>query len=278
MNRWFRFYGEVLDDPKVQRLSGEQFRAWVNLLCLASRSGGKIKCEDIAFGLRISAPNAAKIMSDLGQAGLMVAYDGYYEPHNWNNRQYKSDVTDATAAERMRRKRNKDRNATVTEPVTVTPPRTDTQAEAEQKERGERAAGDPLSDLAIRAQAQKLSDECYQVLGIELLAIPPDWCGLTYQIDMMLRQGYTPPLILTTFARYAGQKPLKAMNYFVKAVESAQQNQMKPAEKMNGSAAVRSDKSAIAALDRLGDAFAAYGLREETGQAPVVQLPARRLR
>jgi len=34
MSQWFRMYAEVLDDPKVQRLSGDEFKAWVNILCL----------------------------------------------------------------------------------------------------------------------------------------------------------------------------------------------------------------------------------------------------
>ncbi len=47
---------------------------------------------------------------------------------------------------------------------------------------------------------------------------------------------------------------------------------------INGSHQARPDKSAIAALDRLGDAFTAYGLCEENGQGTIVELPARRLR
>ena len=36
--KWFRFYHDAIDDPKVQRLPGDVFKFWVNLLCLASRS------------------------------------------------------------------------------------------------------------------------------------------------------------------------------------------------------------------------------------------------
>jgi hypothetical protein len=40
--RWFRFYDDALNDPKVQKLSGDLFKAWVNILCLASKHGGEL--------------------------------------------------------------------------------------------------------------------------------------------------------------------------------------------------------------------------------------------
>ena len=33
MSRWFRLHDEILDDPKVQRLSGDDFKAWVKSCC-----------------------------------------------------------------------------------------------------------------------------------------------------------------------------------------------------------------------------------------------------
>ena len=41
-SRWYRMYDELLDNPKVQRLSGDEFKAWVNILCLASRHDGVV--------------------------------------------------------------------------------------------------------------------------------------------------------------------------------------------------------------------------------------------
>ena len=55
MSRWFRFYDEALDDPKVQRLAPHLFKTWINLLCLASKEDGTMPSnDDIAFRLRIS--------------------------------------------------------------------------------------------------------------------------------------------------------------------------------------------------------------------------------
>lgn len=120
MSRWFRFYDEALDDPKVQRLAPALFKSWVNLMCLNSKNGGTLPpIEDIAFALRVTEKAAQQLIEDLGAAGLIDEFDGRYTMHNWHARQFKSDVTDPTAAERMKRYRNKDRNGT----VTVTPPR-----------------------------------------------------------------------------------------------------------------------------------------------------------
>ena len=62
----------MLDDPKVQRLSPTLFRAWVNLLCLASASDGKLpSIDDIAFKLRVSVQDAQQHIDELILAGLL---------------------------------------------------------------------------------------------------------------------------------------------------------------------------------------------------------------
>lgn len=108
MSRWFRFYDTALDDPKVQRLPGELFKAWVNLLCLASRNSGRLPdLPDVSFALRISEADVESIVSKLSVAGLMDATEDGWTPHNWEKRQYKSD----SSTERVREHR---RNVTPT--------------------------------------------------------------------------------------------------------------------------------------------------------------------
>ena len=52
---WFRFYVRTLNNPKAQRLSGGDFKGWVNLLCLAKEHDGALpSVEDVAFRLRLS--------------------------------------------------------------------------------------------------------------------------------------------------------------------------------------------------------------------------------
>lgn len=120
MSRWFRLYDELLDDPKVQRLSGDDFKAWVNLLCLASRNEGKLPAAaDIAFALRLAPAKASATLARLVSAGLLDPVSDGFEPHGWNARQYKSDVS----TDRVKRFRQRSKTAT------VTPPDTDTDTE-----------------------------------------------------------------------------------------------------------------------------------------------------
>jgi hypothetical protein len=136
MSRWFRLYDEMLDDPKLQRLPPATFKSVINLWCLASKYSGKLPpCADVAFALRVTESDAVTLLDELVTLGLLDHDDDGLRPHGWDKRQYKSDVTDPTAAERMRRYRNAHRNG----PVTVTVPRTDTETEAEQKKEETRA-------------------------------------------------------------------------------------------------------------------------------------------
>lgn len=117
---WFRFYTDALDDPKVQRLPAQLYKTWVNILCLAGQNDGKIpSIDDLAFRLRISVHEAQQQFDELVLAGLIdILPDKSREPHNWKNRQFKSD----TSAERTRKyRKNKEKQpCDVTEAVTVT--------------------------------------------------------------------------------------------------------------------------------------------------------------
>lgn len=125
MARWFRFHDEALDDPKVQRLSGDDFKAWVNLLCLASKNGGRLpSVEDIAFALRIDNIAARSLVDRFLIAGLIDKHKGgpngsYIAPHGWEQRQYKSD----TSTDRVKRFRQRSKA------VSETAPETDTETE-----------------------------------------------------------------------------------------------------------------------------------------------------
>jgi hypothetical protein len=144
MSRWWRAYDEAATDPKLGLLSDELHRAWFNLMCIASANNGEFPpIKQIAYTLRVKPERAAAILAELHGAGLLDKTEDGFAPHNWKKRQYKADVTDPTAAERMQRyrsnKRN-DRNATVT-PLR---PETDTEAdtESEKKEAREPALVD----------------------------------------------------------------------------------------------------------------------------------------
>jgi hypothetical protein len=130
MTRWFRVYEDLVDDPKVQRLDPSLFKALINLWCLTSANRGVLPpIEEIAFKLRMKPQKAERVLDRLKAEGLIEHDETGTHPHNWAGRQYKSDVEDPTAAERMRRHRNRQRNDGVTRPVTSRSSETDTEAE-----------------------------------------------------------------------------------------------------------------------------------------------------
>ena len=123
--RWFRLYDDVLNDPKVQKLSGETFKLWINVLCIASKHGGVLpNLEDLAFELRLPTLVCKTEIDILKQAGLIDG-DKKLKPHGWEKRQYKSD----TSTERVKRFRERSSNATET--VSETVPDTDTETDTE---------------------------------------------------------------------------------------------------------------------------------------------------
>jgi hypothetical protein len=140
MSRWFRFYDEVLNDPKVQLLPPEKFKIWVNLLCLASKNDGVLPALDaVTFALRVTRDDLVTTLDQFRDAGLLDLVEVRdapmsYEPHNWKERQYISDTKDPTGAERARRYR--ERHGRVTRDgrdanVSVTATRTDTESDSE---------------------------------------------------------------------------------------------------------------------------------------------------
>lgn len=117
--RWFRFYAESVNDPKVQRLPPHLFKTWVNLLCLASANGGTLPArDDIAFQLRMSDHDASSQLDELiGLALIDVTGDKTLEPHNWKGRQFVSD----TSGDRVARHRNKRKERGLTKSAWINP-------------------------------------------------------------------------------------------------------------------------------------------------------------
>ncbi len=111
MNTWFRLYNEAVFDPKVQTLSPSLFKLWINLLCLSSRNDGVVpSLSDISFTLHTSELRVQLALSVLQSKGLIDKTDKGLIPHNWDNRQFKSDGS----TERVQRFRAKVRNVSET--------------------------------------------------------------------------------------------------------------------------------------------------------------------
>ncbi len=118
---WFRIYDEALDDPRLQRLPASLFRAWFNVLCAASRNGGKLQeLPALAFMLRTRPGALSRRLEALKAAGLVEEVDGELRPVEFEKRQFVERPADPTAAERMRRFRERaaERNSGVTPTVT----------------------------------------------------------------------------------------------------------------------------------------------------------------
>lgn len=141
MSRWFRVYDDLVDDPKVQRLSPDLFKALVNLWCLASKNDGALPAaEDIGFKLRMPLEKVKKVIAALHDADLIETDETGLRPHNWSGRQFKSDVSN----ERV--KRHRQRRCNVTLDVTATPPDTESEAETERKKDAAPSALPPMND------------------------------------------------------------------------------------------------------------------------------------
>lgn len=113
MTRWFRFYDDALNDPKVQELPDRLFKRWVNLLCVASKSNGRLPDKSqLTYLLRGRCDWVEADIAALMKAGLIDDIDGTLEPHNWSKFQYKSD----SSTERVRAHRSAARNVSETPP------------------------------------------------------------------------------------------------------------------------------------------------------------------
>lgn len=162
MSRWFRFYDDAMNDPKLLRLSDAMFRAWMTLLCIASKHEGKLPpADDIALMLRLKTTTVATWITELSASGLLDNVDGVFAPHNWDGRQYKSDSSN----ERVKRHRQHKRNVTcnVTDTVTVTAPETDTDTEQKKD-----AAPVGAHVVSITPSPEKIFfDQAVQFLGTD---------------------------------------------------------------------------------------------------------------
>lgn len=214
MSQWFRFYGDALNNPKVQKLPGDLFKTWVNILCVASQNDGALPAiSDLAFLLRVKETALQTDIRSLIDARLIDEDETGLHPHKWEERQFKSDVS----KERVKRHRERQRNVTGT--VTVTPPeQIQSRTETEQTPRGE---------------LDEIEDRCREAAGLEndpspsLLDISPI-VGLT-------RKGYDLSAdILPVLRTFKGKgKPAKSWRYFVPAIEEskAKNQAIKPNER-----------------------------------------------
>lgn len=145
--KWFRFYNEIIDDPKIAKMSPKTYQFFTFLMCLASECEQNgiipLPIKDISWRLRIPEKKIKTYISELRNLNIL-SDNPAISFINWNKRQYKSDSSN----ERVKRYREKQCNVTVT--PEVTPPeqnRTDTeQNRTEQIKKKDKKKGLVLPD------------------------------------------------------------------------------------------------------------------------------------
>jgi hypothetical protein len=187
VTRWFRFYDEALDDPKVQRLPGDLFKFWVNVLCLASRNEGRLPpIEDIAFALRTDDRAVGESLDMLHVIGLIdILDDEVATPHNWGGRQFHSDCS----TERVKQHRNKKRN--VSETAGETPPE-QSRADSEQKSTAATPPPDPFEEFR-RVYPKRDGDN--------------PWKPAKLKFERIIRNGADPQHVIAAARAYAAKNP-----------------------------------------------------------------------
>lgn len=121
--KWFRFYHEFVDDPKIAMMSDSDQLLWVKALCLAndSKERGVITLSDdeICWKLRVSIEVWKHAIDKFRAKGMIEHCESGYKITNWNARQFKSDSSaERVAGHRSRQKELQAKGCN----VTVTPP------------------------------------------------------------------------------------------------------------------------------------------------------------
>jgi hypothetical protein len=210
--RWFRFYDDAINDPKILKLPLDSRWHWTALLCIASKNNGRLPAtDDIALMLRVTNAKAAAIIAELVAAGLIDRDSNGFAPHNWDGRQYKSD----SSAERVKRHRDKQRNVTVT-----VQNRTEADTETEQN--------DKIVEGASRFTpgSRSLADAFLKALGFDTpLKVPPEYAGVDWRAVTWEAAGWTPDLVEADVRRVGPGKPI---SYYEKVFTTSFANRQAP--------------------------------------------------
>jgi len=101
---WIKLWVEMLSDPKVARLSDDQYRKFIEVLLLAgyqNESGKLPALTDIAWMLHLSEADAETALMNLSRCGLVHKDDTGWIVTNFDKRQ------ETPAAARMRKMRER---------------------------------------------------------------------------------------------------------------------------------------------------------------------------
>lgn len=119
---WFKLYTEIIDDPKLYKFTGDQFRVLIYLMCLARESDepGFIKMNSTEISWRIRRPleevESTLELCQQGDRPIIIIKDGGYLMVRFITRQYDkpSDRPEATRERKQKQRDKKKRHADVT--------------------------------------------------------------------------------------------------------------------------------------------------------------------
>jgi hypothetical protein len=122
---WHKSWACSLDNPKIQMLTGEQFKAWSNLLWVADRfdeEGRLPEIKIVAFQLRVTPAQALVLIEDQVSLGLIETNGTAFVIHDW--RDWQGDGKTDAQRKRVQRSRERDvsRDTSVTNHVTLNGP------------------------------------------------------------------------------------------------------------------------------------------------------------
>src|SRR5665213_3323814 len=106
---WLRLHHSILDCRKLQSLPDREFKAWVNMLLIASENdprGELPSFADLAFRLRLREDFVSRLISKFARESLVDHTNGVYSMHDWLDWQPPSDDVN----QRVKKFRDKQRN------------------------------------------------------------------------------------------------------------------------------------------------------------------------
>lgn len=121
---WLKLYTDILDDPKVAKLTDYQFRVFIMCLAYAKEvnEGGYLApASDIAWRFRLPEKGVVEALLAMERAGIIAENDGRYYVVNFTKRQ-ESPSPGAERVRRFREKKKMENSNNVTDDVTVTLP------------------------------------------------------------------------------------------------------------------------------------------------------------
>jgi hypothetical protein len=92
---WFRFWSEAIENRKLQSLNGDQFKLYVNLMCIANRNeprGTLPEPQDVAFALRMDTNALTTDLAELKRLKFLDGNPRAYRVHGWEEWQRESDA------------------------------------------------------------------------------------------------------------------------------------------------------------------------------------------